>query len=42
MAEHVEDVCTSLGYKELIKPLQREVITHFINGRDVFASLPTG
>ena len=31
----------SMGYLEL-RPLQEQVVTHFVGGRDVFVSFPTG
>ena len=41
MAAQVRRVASSLGYDNL-RPLQVEVITAFVGGRDVFVSLPTG
>ena len=31
----------SMGYLEL-RPLQEQVVKHFVGGRDVFVSFPTG
>ena len=37
----IEEVVQSLGY-DALKEKQKEALHHFISGRDVFVSLPTG
>ena len=41
IAAQVQRVASGLGYDNL-RPLQVEVITAFVDGRNVFVSLPTG
>ena len=41
MKKAISAATRHLGYKEL-RPLQEKVVEHFLAGRDVFVSLPTG
>ena len=39
--EAIEKACKRLGYQNL-RSVQEEVVLNFLEGRDIFVSLPTG